>query len=753
VEQLYQHQAESYAAAREGRHVVVATPTASGKTLCYNLPVFQELLSDPTARAVYLFPTKALARDQVEAARALAAAVGTDIGVAVYDGDTPPDERRAARRKARILATNPDMLHSGILPHHPSWAALFGGLRYVVVDELHTYRGIFGSHLANVLRRLLRIAHFHGADPRFIATSATIANPAELAGRLFGQPADLIDQSGAPSGKRHFLIYNPPPIDPALGTRESYLKAACRVARDLAQAGVGTLVFCRSRLAMEVLLRELRDVVARTGDTAAGPVEERVRGYRGGYLPDRRREVERALRCGETDVVVATSALELGIDIGSLDAVVVAGWPGSRAATWQRAGRAGRRLEPSLTVLVASSEPLDQYVAADPDYLFGQTPEHARVDPDNVSILVPHIKCAAFELPFAEGESYGDLGVEETQAVLTCLAEASLLHRSSAGYHYVGDAYPAAEVSLRGPLGENYLVVEEPAGEVIAEVDHHDVPEVLFESAIYQLEGRQYQVLRLDHDQHLAHVQRVSVDYYTDAMTHTRVRVLEVEGEDGVARHGEVHVLHRVMGFKKIKLHTGENLGYGQVTLPDREMHTTGMWLMAPAEQVRDFGVTGAELAEAALGLSLALHSVGALVLMSDPRDLGRAVGDARSSWFVVGGRTHRGGYALPEDGADLLGPLAPALFLYDEYPGGTGLSERLFDLRHELLARTRKILGRCPCARGCPACIGPGASPGAKALSLRLLDILGRGLSPQTTAQDLSPLVTAPLPAPEARP
>jgi DEAD/DEAH box helicase domain-containing protein len=730
---LYSHQREAVEAARAGSDCVIATPTASGKTLCYNLPVFQALCEDPRARALYLFPTKALARDQVSEARALAAALPEPPGIAVYDGDTPAEQRRAARRRARILATNPEMLHTGILPHHPSWAELLSGLRYVVIDELHTYRGVFGAGVANVIRRLRRLCRFHGSDPVFISTSATIANPEELAGRLVGRPARLVAESGAPSGERHLLIYNPPLVDPAIGLRGSYLKAACRLTRDLATAGVGTLVFCRSRLATEVLLRHLRDLLAR-----AAPEEdpellaERVRGYRGGYLPDRRREVERSLREGEAKVVVSTSALELGIDIGSLDAVVVAGWPGSRASLWQRAGRAGRRLAPSLVVLVTSSEPVDQYVAADPDYLLGQAPEHARIDPDNVSILVPHLTCAAFELPFARGEGYASHSGEETEEILGCLCEAGRLHRSSEGStHYVGQAFPAGEVALRGPLAENYLVIERPAGEVIAEVDHDDAPETLFEGALYQLEGRQLQVERLDHDQRKAYVRAVEVDYYTEAMTYTRVRVLEESAHAEVARAGEVHVLHRVVGFKKIKLHTGENLGYGEIALPDREMHTTACWLQVPPGSGE--GIDPSLLAEAALGLGQALHSSAALLLMSDPRDLGRAVGDARSSWFAVAGtRTLRDRYSVPDDGSAEDGPLAPVIFLFDRYPGGTGLAERLFDLRAELLERARRGVLRCRCERGCPSCIGPGGSPGVKALVLRMIDALAGAAPPR---------------------
>jgi len=772
IERLYNHQAESAAICQEGGDLVVATPTASGKTLCYNLPVFNELLSADEARALYLFPTKALARDQMEEARALAQEVeqargrkgdsppragaaatareGASIGVAVYDGDTPPDQRRAARRRARIIASNPDMLHAAILPHHPSWAEFLSGLRYVVVDELHTYRGVFGSHMANVLRRLRRIAEFHGARPQFIATSATIANPEELASQLFGRPVQLISGSGAPTGKRHYLIYNPPVVDAALGLREGAMRSACRLVCDLVAAGVGTLVFCRSRLAVEVMVRELQDHLARL-DTP-DPGVKVVRGYRGGYLPDRRREVEHALRRGDTDVVVATSALELGIDIGGLDAVVMVGWPGSRAAAWQRAGRAGRRLEPSLAVLVASSEPVDQYVAADPAYLFGQAPEHARVNPDNPSVLIPHLKCAAAELPFASGESYGNCDAQGTVEVLDCLAGAGLLHKSAReSFHYTGHPHPSSEVHLRGHLDENFLVVCDPDGQVIAEVDYNDAPLVLHDKAIYQLEGRQYEVLRLDHERRKAHVGLIHVDYYTDAMTHVRVRVLEqLEQQAGVASHGEVHVVNRVVGFKKIKLHTGENVGYGDVTQPEREMHTTAFWLTLPSERLLNLQHAPGELAAATLGAAQALHSVAALLLMSDARDIGRAVGDARSGWFAV--TTARGRFGLPGDGSDLRGPTTPVIFLFDRYAGGTGLSDRLFEERCELISRARSTVELCGCRAGCPACIGPGGrDPNVRQLAGQLLGLAQAALldDERNTALSTAPPLLAPGVAP----
>jgi DEAD/DEAH box helicase domain-containing protein len=676
---LYSHQRQAWDAARDGHDFVVTTPTASGKSLCYNLPVLDTLLREPSARALYLFPTKALARDQVGALRELVTACGAaDLGVAVFDGDTPGDQRRRAR-DARILVTNPDMLHTGLLPHHASWAALFAGLRFVVVDELHACRGLFGAGVANVLRRLRRVAAFHGARPRFMAASATVGNPGELATAVLGSapPAlEVLTESGAPSGPRTFLVYNPPVIDSALGLRASYLKAAERITRDLLDGGVSTLVFTRSRRAVEILVRYLHD---HTGD------EERIRGYRGGYLPGRRREVERLLKSGEAQVVVSTSALELGVDIGGLDAVVIAGWPGSRAAAWQRAGRAGRRGLPSLVVLVACSEPLDQYVANDPEYLFGASPEHARLDADNLAVLVPHIKCAAFELPFTDGEAYGALGADETREVLRYLGGHGLLHEAGGRFHWIADAYPAQGVPLRGISDENFAVIDVRDGAVLAEVDHRDAARQLHPNAIYPLEGHLHQVERLDWPAHKAYVRPVDVDYTTDALTHTRVRLLEALASDGAAGFGDVHVVDAVVGFKKIKLHTHENVGYGEVSLPPFELHTRALWLDPAAPPLASHLAAGrAPWVDAVARAAYALKHIAALLVLCDSGDLGTAIGDPASPGHL------------------------PRIYIYDIFPGGAGLCERLYDARADLLERAARLVRGCLCQRGCPGCVGP---------------------------------------------
>ncbi len=699
VTRLYSHQAEAIAALAAGDDVVIATPTASGKSLCYQLPVFDALLADPSARALWLFPTKALARDQIEASRTLVQAIGArDLGIAVYDGDTPPDQRRAARQRARVIATNPDMLHAGILPHHAQWASFFAGLRYVVIDEIHTCRGVFGAGVANVLRRLRRIAAFHGASPRFIATSATIANPGELAARVMGSAPErlrVIAESGAPSGARTFVLYNPPVVDSSLGLRASYLKEAKRLSRDLIDAGVATLVFGRSRRAVEILVRYLRDDLDRDGEEDAG---DAVRGYRGGYLPDRRREVERLLRDGETRCVVATSALELGIDVGGLDAVVIAGWPGSRAAVWQRAGRAGRRGGHSVVVLVACSEPLDQYVAGDPEFLFGEPIEAARLDPDNPAVLAPHLACAAFELPFAAGEGYGPLLPDETAAALRLLARRGLVHEDGEGrgFHWVGDAYPARSVALRGGIEENFAIIDVElgveAGGVLAEVDRRDAARQLFVNAIVPIEARLHRVERLDWDQHQAFVRAVDVDYTTEAMTVIDVRVLDTREAAPPAGWGDVHVEERVVGFKKIKLHTHENVGYGEVALPSFAIDTRALWF-DPRPPARAWGsgwIDGVGRA------AYALEHIAALLVMCEGADLGRAT--------VALGRPAGGG---PGGGAQAAAATLPRIYLYDAIAGGAGLSARLYEERRELVRRAARLVTGCRCKRGCPGCVG----------------------------------------------
>ncbi|HEY6881380.1 MAG TPA: DEAD/DEAH box helicase [Polyangiales bacterium] len=707
ITQLYSHQAESFELARSGKHLVVSTPTASGKSLCYNLPVLDALARDPSARALYLFPTKALARDQEEALKALMREAGLDHGAITYDGDTPGDARRSARERSGVLLTNPDMLHAGILPHHASWARVFAALRFVVIDELHTYRGVFGSHLANVLRRLLRVAAFHGSSPVVIFASATIGNPRAHAERMVGEPVAEVGESGAPSGPRTVLVYNPPVVNAELGIRQSYLKAAVHITSALIRADVPTLVFGSGRNQVEIMLKYLREKLARERIDA-----EQIQGYRGGYLPELRRRIEAGLRAGDIKCVVATNALELGIDIGSLDAVVCAGYPGSIAGLWQRFGRAGRRQEGSLAVLVASSAPLDQYCASDPNAIVGAPVEHARIDPDNVEILVQHLKCAAFELPFKEGEAFGSVSAEDTAEALGFLSQHQLVHAVPGAdggqvFHWAADSYPASHVSLRSVGWDNFVIIDVERAHTIAEMDYRATHTMLHVQAIYQHEGEQYQVEKLDFENHKAYVRKVEPDYFTTAMTYTKVEVLEENdgasvGESNTPAHiglGEISVIEKVVGYKKIKFHTHENVGYGEVRLPEMQMHTTAFWFLVPEAVVSSLPYARPSVVDALRGFGRALHTVAAVGLMIDPRDLGMTLGDRHGESGPPGKRGGAPGFD-------------PTVFLYDQVPAGIGLAPRMFEARLELIARARTLTLSCACERGCPSCIGPEVGP-----------------------------------------
>ena len=732
ITRLFSHQAQALELARAGHDVVVATPTASGKSLCFNLPVAEALAADSSARALYLFPTKALSRDQEQALRKLLGDAGIDRGAVTYDGDTPGDARRAARDKSAVILTNPDMLHAGILPHHTNWARLWSNLRYVVLDELHTYRGVMGSHLANVLRRLHRVAAFHGSNPTFLFASATIGNPREHASTMLGRDVDLVSESGAPAGPRQLVLYNPPVVNAELGIRQSYIKAAVRLTTDLVRAQVPTLVFAQSRNNVEVILKYLRDQLI---DDRIHP--DAIQGYRGGYLPKTRRAIEEGLRQGSVACVVATNALELGIDIGMLDAVVCAGYPGNVAALWQRFGRAGRRGDRSLAVLVTSSASLDQYFALHPSDLVGAPIEHARIDPDNVEILIQHLKCAAFELPFHEGDPFREVPADAVGDALHYLADNEVLHpvASERGttFHWSEETYPANHVSLRNAGWDNFVIIDVHAGQNIAELDWRAAHTMLHEQAIYQQDGSQYQVERLDFENHKAFVRPVEPDYFTTAMTHTRISVIHRDEDEKLSwgrmrsflcGTGDVSVVEKVVGYKKIKFHTHENVGYGEVRLPEIQMHTTSFWLTVPEEILGQLKVPRPALIDAVRGLSKTLHTVATVGLMIDPRDLGRTVGDG-------------GDGGLPPTktgGGDFF---APTVFLYDHVPGGVGLASRLYEERQALVVRARTLVEACPCEAGCPACIGPlVVTPGAvpvpvdemqrKRLASAILDVVG---------------------------
>jgi DEAD/DEAH box helicase domain-containing protein len=743
IEQLYTHQSEAFEHVLAGRNVVTITPTASGKTLCYNAPVLDAILKDPSSRALYLFPTKALAQDQLAELHALAELAighgGPEIGVFTYDGDTPSDARRAVRGKAHVVLSNPDMLHSGILPHHPRWAKLFENLKFVVIDELHAYRGVFGSHLSNIMRRLQRVCRHYGSDPIFICSSATIANPRELAEGLTGRPFELVDRSGAPRGEKFFLFVNPPVVNAQLGIRRSYLSEARRVSLEFLKHNLQIILFAQSRLATEILTTYLKD--AYQGPPGAADV---IRGYRGGYLPNRRREIEQGLRDGVVRAVVSTSALELGIDIGALDVAILAGYPGTIAATWQRAGRAGRRSTRSAAVLVASSAPIDQFIIRNPSYFFDASPEHALINPDNLHILLDHVKCAAFELPFAADEAFGQ---EDVQQVLSVLAEEGLVHYADGQWNWTHESYPADAVSLRSVSSDNFVVVDITHGErVIGETDFSSAPATLHEKAIYIVEGQLFQVERFDFDGRKAFVRSVDCDYYTDAITYTKVTILDTFASEiggrftdageptetadnheltsglrqpasGLRSHGEVHVVSRVVGFKKIKFYTNENIGSGELSLPEQQMHTSSYWLTIPAAVMGALPYGADDRRDGVIGLAFAMRHVAQLLLMCDRHDVGVSI-DGGS----LDRRTRTGGAGgVPESLA-----AEPNIFIYDNYPGGIGFSRPLFEMHAPLLARTHDLITGCPCDSGCPSCVGPEGNTGPHA-KLVASDILER--------------------------
>jgi DEAD/DEAH box helicase domain-containing protein len=763
IEQLYTHQAEAFGHVLAGRNVVTITPTASGKTLCYNAPVLNAILQDPAARALYLFPTKALAQDQLAELYSLvgllrdqrangsraeesdgSAGSELEIGVFTYDGDTPSDARRAIRGKAHVVLSNPDMVHSGILPHHPRWAKLFENLRFVIIDELHAYRGVFGSHLGNILRRLQRICRHYGSDPVFICSSATIANPRELAEGLTGRPFELVEKNGAPRGEKFFLFVNPPVVNAELGIRRSYLAEARRVALEFLKHNLQLILFAQSRLAVEILTTYLKD--AYHGPPGAADV---VRGYRGGYLPNRRREIERGLREGQVRAVVSTNALELGIDIGALDVSVIAGYPGTIAATWQRAGRAGRRTTRSAAVLVASSAPIDQFIVRNPSYFFDASPEHALINPDNLHILLDHVKCAAFELPFRTDERFGVEGRRDEvdiQAVLSVLAEEGFVQLADGQWNWTNESYPADAVSLRSVSSDNFVVVDCTNGErVIGETDFTSGPATLHEKAIYILEGQLFQVERFDFDGRKAYLRAVDCDYYTDAITYTKVTILDTfasesgmrdpgsdldaEGVPSSSRdgswtpaakrsHGEVHVVSRVVGFKKIKFYTNENVGSGELDLPEQQMHTSSYWLTIPAAVMASLPFAGDDRRDGVVGLAFAMKNIAQLLLMCDGHDIGLSV-DGGS----LDRTTRTGGIGgVPEALAT-----DPNIFIYDNYPGGIGFSRPLYEMHGLLLERTRELIAGCPCGSGCPSCVGPegNTGPHAKQVASRILDRL----------------------------
>jgi DEAD/DEAH box helicase domain-containing protein len=697
IDQLYSHQSEAIHALRAGRNVMVVTPTASGKTLCYNAPVLDAVCKDSQTRALYIFPTKALSQDQVAELHELVGHLDTAVYSYTYDGDTPMHARQKIRDSGHIVVTNPDMLHSAVLPHHTKWLRLFENLKYVVIDEAHIYRGVFGSHVANVIRRLMRICAFYGSQPQFVLSSATLANPTELARELIDSDVVLVDESGAPTGERHTVLYNPPITQPQLGLRRSSLQEARNIGRRLLREGISTIGFVKTRTQVELLASYWKNDVSEAD-------KAKVFGYRGGYLPSERRKIEQGLRNGRIRGVVSTNALELGVDIGSLEAAVTVGYPGSIASIRQQNGRAGRRNGLSLAMFIANASVLDQYIVTHPEALLSASPEAARLYPENLLILADHLKCAAYELPFAATDTFG---VETTQELLDYLAAHRVLHRGADGrYFWMSDALPSHSISLRSAAQENVVIIDISSAkpQVIGETDRFSALTVLHEEAIYLHQSKSYQVERLDLENGKAFVRAVAADYYTDAELAVKLHVLDTLSErpHAYATHhtGEVMVNAMPTIFKKIKFDSHENLGWGKIHLPEAELHTTGYWI---GWQRDGLNYSNDELETALLGSAHVLRHAAALHCMCSPSDLHATV--------------------------EVRAPISnqPTLYLYDSYPGGVGLSERVFADSDVVLSAAMEMITGCGCESGCPACIGPQTSHGsnrAKQGALHLLDV-----------------------------
>ena len=713
VDRLYNHQAEVWEQAREGKNVVVVTPTASGKTLCYNLPCLQTLLSDESARCLYLFPTKALSQDQQSELNELSGGEdgGLNIKIATYDGDTPESLRVSARDTGRIIISNPDMLHAGILPNHPKWIKFFSKLKFIVIDEAHAYRGVLGSHVANVIRRLRRVAAFYGASPQFILCSATIGNPRELAEALIGLPVAMVDKNGAPRGEKRIILYNPPLVDAVQGIRRSVTTESRRWMIALLKAGIKTILFAHSRIRTEVAASYVNEDLANIYTDNA---RIRVEPYRGGLLPNERREIERGLRDGSIQGVVSTNALELGIDIGGLDASVVAGFPGSFNSFWQQSGRAGRRGGTSVSVFVATAAPIDQYIMSEPDWFFRKSAEEGRVDPDNAYILTDHVKCACFELPFRDEEignseqvtvsseqlevSGGGFG-SNTKDALEYLEEAGVVRHAGNKWHWAARSFPAEGISLRSATVDNVVIIDVTNGRnaVIGEMDRPSAKEMLFNNAVYIHLGRQYLVENLDIENRKCLVREAEVNYFTDGLKKTDIKVLTEDERIASPSHemvlSDVLVRWQAAKFKKIRFHTHENLGYGEINLPEDEMQTRSVALLFGPASAGGQALAAMDeqgVGEALSGAGTLIRNIAPVYLLCDPRDLGIAE-RVRDPHFGV-----------------------PALYVYDKYPGGTGLAEGLVHHVAPLFAAINDALARCPCKSGCPSCVGAGGNKAA---------------------------------------
>lgn len=792
IDQLYSHQLSAWARSRAGKNIILSTGTASGKTLAYNLPVLADMLQDPEARAVYLFPTKALAQDQLSTLVNLTSAT-EHFAPAIYDGDTPQKDRPSIRRNARIVLSNPDMLHTGILPHHANWSDFFSNLKFIVIDEAHTYRGVFGSHVANVLRRLKRVADFYGARPQFILASATIGNPKELAEKLIEEPVELIDNDGSSRGERHFIIYNPPVTDAALGLRKSSLLESVRLANDLLTHDIQSVVFARTRRSVEIILTYLQGnhpqaLIKNRKSETANP----IRGYRSGYLPAQRREIEHGLRDGSVKIVVATNALELGIDIGGLGAAVLVGYPGTIASARQQAGRAGRGDDPAVSVMVASPNPLDQFLAHHPEYFFGSSPELALVNPNHLLILLEHLRCAMFELPFQKGDGFGSISDELLDEYLEFLVANQDAHFSNEKYYWMRDQYPAANISLRSASPQS-VVLQSTADDgrplTIGTVDGESAAWMVHPGAIYMHEGQQYFVQEFNLEGHIAQLVPVGLDYYTEAQKKSEIEVLSVTEQmavnGGDKAYGEIQVTTQVVGYRKLRWFTYENLGQEPLDMPPSELQTTGYWLSLSEKtvtQLRDAGVWTndpndygpdwpkiRDRVRARDGYKCQVcgalesgrqhdvhHKVPFRAFVRDgvlDRELANRLENLttlctnchhqveqnvriRSGLaglgFVLGNLAPLFLMCDPRDLGIHTDPVGtvngqPCVVLYDFVPAGIGFSQKLFEIHAELIQRAHELVNQCACEDGCPSCVGPGGENGVggKQETMEILKVL----------------------------
>jgi DEAD/DEAH box helicase domain-containing protein len=776
ISSLYSHQLSAWDNVRAGKNIILSTSTASGKTLAYNLPVLAALLENPEARALYLFPTKALAQDQHSNLQSIQSSL-VNLKSSIYDGDTPQAHRPSIRKNARIVLSNPDMLHTGILPHHVNWADFFSNLKFVVIDEAHTYRGVFGSHVANVLRRLKRVANFYGAKPQFILASATIGNPKELAEALIKEEVELIDNDGSSRGERHFIIYNPPVTDAALGLRKSSLLESVRLATDLFNHDIQSIVFARTRRSVEIILTYLQgEVKSKRENTFHFSLitSNSIRGYRSGYLPHQRREIEQGLRDGSVKTVVATTALELGIDIGGLGAAVIVGYPGTIASARQQSGRAGRGDSPAASILVASPSPLDQFLAHHPDYFFGSSPEQALVNPNHLLILLEHLRCAMFELPFKKGEGFGGISDELLEEYLQFMIASQDAHFSDEKYYWMKDQYPAANISLRSASPQSVVlqsVTEDGRPLTVGTVDGESAAWMVHPGAIYMHEGQQYFVQEYDAENHVAQLIPVGLDYYTEAQQNSEIEVLSVNEQTAVPgsekAYGEIQVTTQVVGFRKLRWFTLENLGEEPLDMPPSELQTTGYWISLSEEalsRLRDAGnwsndpnnygpdwgrirdrvrardgyhcqVCGtvesarqhdvhhkipfrsfASAAEANRldNLVTLCNSCHRKVeqnvrIRSGLAGLGFALGNLAPLFLMCDLRdlgTHTDPAWKPANGL-------PSVVLYDLVTAGIGFSQKLFEIHDELILRALELVSECGCEDGCPSCVGPGGENG----------------------------------------